>query len=123
MLRFTKLDGSAFDLDYAGTIVCLDSGNDIVATCRGYFDKEGDDLNLTFCNPFQWDDWEIQVKLPEGETSILQRMITSAYLKSRADDWKKGGNSFEFAFESGKIVAYSHVKTVLNTHFRVAPVS
>ncbi len=93
MMRFAKPNGDPFDLDYTGPIHAFDSGNDLIAICRGVenldidcphsYDEECDcDLEEDYeisSDPRCWDDWEVVVALNEEAEILLLQALATAY--------------------------------------------
>jgi hypothetical protein len=85
VFRFSKPDGSPFTLDYTGVIHAYDSGNDLIAICRGMEEidlgNDEDDLDtVEVCgSPCDADDWEIVIKMRQGRARALQHALSIAY--------------------------------------------
>lgn len=88
MLRFLKPNGKAFRPGYMGAIHVFDSGNDLIAICRGSEIVDLDDEEpIEICgDPNKWEDWEIVIALPEKEMDLLARAIATAYTANEVVD-------------------------------------
>ncbi len=81
-MKFVKPDGSDFDLNYLGTIHCVDSGNDLVAICSGGTPFSISDNKIEqgdIGEPDNWDDWSIVISISDSNRTILQKSIASLW--------------------------------------------
>jgi hypothetical protein len=103
MFKFAKPNGDSYDEKYMGPIFAFDSGNDLIAICRGEGDMfskalssgiikeneethyfESDDWEEIFDNedegnPMDWQDWDIVMKMSNKKAHLLQHLLASAY--------------------------------------------
>lgn len=107
MFKFAKPNGDSYDEEYMGPIFAFDSGNDLVAICRGqgdmlskalssgvvkeseethYFEVEDEEMDWEQIfgeddegNPMDWQDWDIVMKMGDRKAHLLQHLLAAAY--------------------------------------------